>query len=119
MIKNHDELHEECGVVAIWGDDNAAQLTYYGLHSLQHRGQEAAGIVVRNKSRKLNIHKGEGLVSEVFNKEKIEKLSGNAAIGHVRYSTAVGRNHECSTSSYSVLLMVLMGIAHNGNIVNS
>ena len=39
MIKNHDELHEECGVVAIWGDDNAAQLTYYGLHSLQHRGQ--------------------------------------------------------------------------------
>ena len=53
MIKNHDELHEECGVVAIWGDDNAAQLTYYGLHSLQHRGQEAAGIVVRNKSRKL------------------------------------------------------------------
>ena len=73
MIKNHDELHEECGVVAIWGDDNAAQLTYYGLHSLQHRGQEAAGIVVRNKSRKLNIHKGEGLVSEVFNKEKIEK----------------------------------------------
>ena len=41
MIKNHDELHEECGVVAIWGDDNAAQLTYYGLHSLQHRGQEA------------------------------------------------------------------------------
>ena len=68
MIKNHDELHEECGVVAIWGDDNAAQLTYYGLHSLQHRGQEAAGIVVRNKSRKLNIHKGEGLVREVFNK---------------------------------------------------
>lgn len=53
MIKNHDELHEECGVVAIWGDDNAAQLTYYGLHSLQHRGQEAAGIVVRNKSRSL------------------------------------------------------------------
>jgi purF: amidophosphoribosyltransferase len=72
MIKNHDELHEECGVVAIWGDDNAAQLTYYGLHSLQHRGQEAAGIVVRNKSRKLNIHKGEGLVSEVFNKEKLK-----------------------------------------------
>ena len=69
MIKNHDELHEECGVVAIWGDDNAAQLTYYGLHSLQHRGQEAAGIVVRNKSRKLNIHKGEGLVSEVFKKK--------------------------------------------------
>ena len=72
MIKNHDELHEECGVVAIWGDDNAAQLTYYGLHSLQHRGQEAAGIVVRNNKRKLNIHKGEGLVSEVLDKEKIK-----------------------------------------------
>ena len=97
MIKNHDELHEECGVVAIWGDDNAAQLTYYGLHSLQHRGQGAAGIVVRNKSRKLNIHKGEGLVSEVFNKEKIEKLSGNAAWTCPLFNCRWGRNHECST----------------------
>ena len=119
MIKNHDELHEECGVVAIWGDDNAAQLTYYGLHSLQHRGQEAAGIVVRNKSRKLNIHKGEGLVSEVFNKEKIEKLSGNAAIGHVRYSTAGGGGIMNVQPFLFRTLDGMMGIAHNGNIVNA
>lgn len=97
MIKNHDELHEECGVVAIWGDDNAAQLTYYGLHSLQHRGQEAAGIVVRNKSRKLNIHKGEGLVSEVFNKEKIENYQVMQLLDMSAIQLQVGRNHECST----------------------
>lgn len=119
MIKNHDELHEECGVVAIWGDDNAAQLTYYGLHSLQHRGQEAAGIVVRNNKRKLNIHKGEGLVSEVFDKEKIKKLSGNAAIGHVRYSTAGGGGIMNVQPFLFRTLDGMMGIAHNGNIVNA
>ncbi len=82
-------LHEECGVFGVYGYTNAASLCYYGLHSLQHRGQEAAGILVSDRQQ-LSIHKGEGLVTEVFNPEKLDKLSGDMAIGHVRYSTTGG-----------------------------
>ena len=84
-----DELHEECGVFAICGHEDAAKLCYYGLHSLQHRGQEAAGILVNNNGKFTN-HKGEGLVTEIFSADKIGKMKGNSAIGHVRYSTAGG-----------------------------
>ncbi len=111
------ELHEECGVFGIYGDPNAARLTYYGLHALQHRGQEAAGICV--KRNHLHIHKGEGLVTEVFSAEKIEELKGTAAIGHVRYSTAGGGGILNVQPFLFKTLDGDMGICHNGNLVNA
>lgn len=113
------EIHEECGVFAVYGDEDASKIAYYGLHSLQHRGQEAAGIVVRNHHHKLVIHKGEGLVTEVFDKEKLENLSGDAAIGHVRYSTAGGGGIANVQPFLFRTLDGSMGIAHNGNLVNA
>ena len=91
MLAEIKGLNEECGVVGIWGHPDAAQLAYYGLHSLQHRGQEGAGIVTTDGST-LSISKGEGLVTEIFTAEKMKELSGSgkAAIGHVRYATAGG-----------------------------
>jgi amidophosphoribosyltransferase len=79
-----DDLHEECGVFGIFGVDDAPNLAYYGLHALQHRGQEACGISAFDGD-KLNTVKGEGLVTEVFNQQKLSKLKGRIAIGHVRY----------------------------------
>lgn len=87
MLAEIKGLNEECGIFGIWGHENAAQLTYYGLHSLQHRGQEGAGIVVVHQGT-LQSHKGLGLVTEVFHNEVLQALNGAAAIGHVRYSTA-------------------------------
>ncbi len=81
-------LNEECGVFGIWGHPQAAQVTYFGLHALQHRGQEGAGIVSNDKGE-LRGHRATGLLSEVFkNQEDLEHLTGSAAIGHVRYATA-------------------------------
>lgn len=78
-------LNEECGVFGVWGHPpDAAQIAYYGLHSLQHRGQEGAGIVVSD-GRTLKSRKDLGLVTEVFTAGgRIERLVGSAAIGHVR-----------------------------------
>lgn len=82
-------LNEECGLFGVWGHPDAARLTYFGLHALQHRGQEGAGILVNNNG-KLNRHRGLGLVTEVFRDEKdLEELTGSAAIGHVRYARLV------------------------------
>ena len=81
-------LHEECGVFGAFCDPDAAHLTYYGLHSLQHRGQEAAGIAVA-RGPELDLPKGEGRVSAVFAKG-LRNPDGRSAIGHVRHSTAGG-----------------------------
>ncbi len=83
-----DKLHHECGVLGIYGVEDAAGLTYYGLHALQHRGQQGCGIVTVNDDGLFNRVKGEGLVNEVFNEQKISQLSGKMSIGHVRYSNA-------------------------------
>lgn len=111
-------LNEECGIFGVWGHPDAAKLTYYGLHSLQHRGQEGTGIVVNN-GKTLNVVKGEGLVSEIFTADVIEKLTGNSAIGHVRYATAGGGGYE----NVQPLLFHSQGsslaLAHNGNLVNA
>ena len=81
-------LNEECGVFGIWGHPQAAQVTYFGLHSLQHRGQEGAGILA-NDGGHLRRHRGTGLIAEVFkNPADLEALTGRAAIGHVRYATS-------------------------------
>ncbi|MGJ9382178.1 amidophosphoribosyltransferase [Salipaludibacillus sp. CF4.18] len=111
-------LNEECGVFGIWGHVDAAQITYYGLHSLQHRGQEGAGIVVTDRE-KLSIHKGMGLVNDVFNQDILDRLKGTGAIGHTRYTTAGASDFvNCQPLQFNSQSGSL-ALAHNGNIVNA
>lgn len=112
------EIHEECGVFGIFQHQDAAQFCYYGLHALQHRGQEGAGILVSHQDH-LSLHKGEGLVTEVFNPEKINNLHSIHAIGHVRYSTAGGGGIMNVQPLLFRTMNGDMGICHNGNIVNA
>lgn len=93
MLAELKGLNEECGVFGIWGHQDAANITYYGLHSLQHRGQEGCGMVLTD-GKNLTGAKGEGLVTEIFTPEKMQGFSGHAAIGHVRYATAGGGGYE-------------------------
>lgn len=113
------ELHEECGVFGVWGVPDAASLTYYGLHSLQHRGQEGCGIVAVNDEGVLRRVKGEGLVTEVFDENKIASLPGSMAIGHVRYSTTGGGGIENVQPFLFRHNTGDFALAHNGNLVNS
>lgn len=118
MLAEVRGLTEECGIFGIWGHPDASQITYYGLHALQHRGQEGAGMVVTD-GKKLYGTKGPGLVTEVFNFEALEELQGKAAIGHVSYK-AIGRKgyqnvqpllfHSQSGS---------LALANNGNLINA
>ena len=116
MIHQDRELHEECGVFGVVGHQDAAQICYYGLHSLQHRGQEAAGICCECNG-KMNIYKGEGLV--VFDQDKLKNLNGNVAIGHVRYSTAGGGGLANVQPFVFRTMEGSMSICHNGNLVNA
>lgn len=113
------EIHEECGVFGIFGVPDAANLVYYGLHALQHRGQEGCGIVACDDGGTLHRVKGEGLVTEVFDEGKMSSLPGSMAIGHVRYSTTGG---SCIENVQPFLFHHNTGdfaLAHNGNLVNS
>lgn len=112
-------LHEECGVFGVYNVPDAASLAYYGLHSLQHRGQEGCGMVCCNIGGEINHVKGLGLVSDVFNKSNLDTLKGNLCIGHVRYSTT-GAN--CIENVQPFLFHHYTGdfaVAHNGNLVNA
>src|SRR3954469_6203097 len=107
-----------CGVFGIHGHDEAANIAYLGLHALQHRGQESAGLVAAESGR-LPRHAAMGLVSDVFNRDTLATLPGDAAIGHVRYSTAGSselRNAQPFLFEYAG---GQLAIAHNGNIVNA
>ncbi|MED0659468.1 amidophosphoribosyltransferase [Bacillus smithii] len=118
MLAEIKGLNEECGVFGVWGHENAAQITYYGLHSLQHRGQEGAGIVVTDGCELKGI-KGEGLVTEVFSREAIHNLHGYGAIGHVRYATAGGGGYENVQPLLFHSQTGSLALAHNGNLVNA
>ena len=113
------ELHEECGVFGIYGVEDAASLAYYGLHSLQHRGQEGAGIVSVDDSGRFNRVKGAGLVTEVFHEQQLQKLKGKMAIGHVRYTTSGGGGEENIQPFTFMHNSGNFALAHNGNIVNA
>ncbi len=113
------ELHEECGVFGVYGVDDAASLAYYGLHALQHRGQEGAGIVAVGDDGQLRRIKGKGLITEVFSEDKIATLPGKMAIGHVRYTTAGGAGIENVQPFLFRHNTGDFALAHNGNIVNS
>ena len=113
------ELHEECGVFGIYGAARAASLAYYGLHALQHRGQEGCGIVSVDEEGEFHRCKGQGLVTEVFKEEALGRLGGSMAIGHVRYSTAGGNRPENVQPFLFRHNSGDFALAHNGNIVNS
>ena len=88
-IISPDKFHDECAVFGVFNHEEAANLTYLGLYALQHRGQESSGIVSGN-GEQFFVHKGMGLVADIYNKGVLEKLPGHMAIGHNRYSTAGG-----------------------------
>ncbi len=114
-----NEINEECGIFAAWNVPGAADVTYYGLHTLQHRGQEGTGIVAVNENGEMNRVKGDGLVTEVFNNSNLSTLSGDKSLGHVRYSANGGRGIE---NVQPLLFHHSSGdfvIAHNGMIVNA
>ncbi|MBB5182475.1 amidophosphoribosyltransferase [Catenisphaera adipataccumulans] len=111
------EIHEECGVFGVYHVENAAMLEYYGLHSLQHRGQESSGIAVSD-GETINSYKGKGLTVDVFQKEKLSAMKGNTAIGHVRYSTAGGQEAENIQPIVSKGHNGCLAVSHNGQIDN-
>jgi amidophosphoribosyltransferase len=113
-----DRFHDRCGLFGIFGHPDAARLTYLGLYSLQHRGQESAGIVA-NDGEKMKLSKGLGLVNDVFTDELLELLPGDRAMGHVRYSTA---GDTVAANAQPILIDCHRGpiaLGHNGNLTNA
>ncbi len=109
---------DECGIFAIYGHEDAAKLTYFGLYALQHRGQESAGIVSSDENC-IFEHKGMGLVPDVFNEKNLNTLKGNMALGHVRYSTT-GSSLLVNAQPFRIQYAgKSLSIAHNGNLVNA
>jgi amidophosphoribosyltransferase len=114
-----DKLHEECGVFGIFGHRQAAALTALGLHALQHRGQEAAGIVSYDGGQFLS-ERHIGLVGDNFTKPSVmERLRGSRAIGHNRYSTAGGPNLRNVQPLFAEFAGGGFAVAHNGNLTNA
>ena len=111
---------DECGVFAVFNHPRAAEITFYGLYALQHRGQESAGIVTGGGTdRKFNSHHGMGLVPQVFNERELAKLPGTRAIGHVRYSTTGSSTLENAQPIVADCSRGQIAIGHNGNLVNA
>src|SRR4051794_39824155 len=114
-----DRFHEECGVFGVYGHQDAAALTALGLHALQHRGQEAAGIVAYDGDQ-FSAHRGPGLVSDNFSsKDVIARLSGAMAIGHVRYATTGEVALRNIQPLFADFAFGGLAICHNGNLTNS
>ncbi|HKQ33223.1 MAG TPA: class II glutamine amidotransferase, partial [Thermodesulfobacteriota bacterium] len=112
------KLKEECGVFGIYRNVEASNLTYLGLHALQHRGQESAGIVTSDGVN-LHNHRAMGLVSDIFTEDILSHLTGQNAIGHVRYSTtgsSQAKNMQPIVINY---FRGALAIAHNGNLTNA
>ncbi len=107
-----------CGIFGVYGHPNAAELTYYGLYALQHRGQESAGIVTSD-GKQFYAHKGMGLVPQVFQGDVLHNMVGPIAIGHTRYSTT-GSSHLRNAQPLTVdCARGQIAIAHNGNLTNA
>ena len=113
-----DKFRDECGVFAIYGHPEAANLSYLGLYALQHRGQESAGIT-SSDGREVYMHKAMGHVADIFTPAAMKELKGNHAIGHTRYSTA-GDKLLVNAQPFSVACNKgRIAVAHNGNITNA
>lgn len=118
MTEGRDKFKDECGVVAVHTHAEASTLAYLGLHQLQHRGQESAGIVSSDGAR-LHMHKAMGLVADIFTEEALERLPGAIAIGHTRYSTA---GDSAALNAQPIMVDCnkgMIALAHNGNLVNA
>lgn len=120
ILMAKDKMEEECGVFGIYSKEvnEVAQITYYGLYALQHRGQESAGISVSNYGE-IVTYKGMGLTADVFTPETLNNLVGNAAIGHVRYSTTGASKLENAQPLESRYKLGQIAVAHNGNLTNA
>src|SRR5262249_1965831 len=117
-MANNDKFRDECGVVAIYDHPEAETLAYLGLHALQHRGQESAGIV-SSDGMSLHIHKSMGLVADIFTEKKLSRIRGTLAIGHTRYSTT---GDSALLNAQPILVQSnkgTMAVAHNGNLTNA
>ncbi len=111
--------HEACGVLGIYAPGkNVARLTYYGLYALQHRGQESAGIAVSD-GQHISVQKGMGLVAEIFNRDNLQTLTGDVAIGHVRYAATGDSSLVNAQPLRFRYLQGMVAIAHNGNLTNA
>jgi amidophosphoribosyltransferase len=113
-----DKFRDHCGIFGVYGNAEAAKLTYLGLYALQHRGQESAGIAVTDRER-ITCHKGMGHVADVFNQRVLEGLQGHAAIGHTRYSTAGDTDLKNAQPLAVSCQKGEVALAHNGNLVNA
>ena len=113
-----DHFHDQCGVFGIYGHPEASNLTYLGLHALQHRGQESAGIVTSD-GQQLFAHRAMGLVQDAFKQEQLAKLPGRIAIGHVRYSTAGGSHLKNAQPIAVDYARGSLAVCHNGNFTNA
>src|SRR5436190_4807853 len=114
-----DRPREACGIVGIYAPErDVARLTYFALYALQHRGQESAGIATSDQHQ-AHIHKGMGLVSQVFNEDNLSILVGDLAIGHNRYSTT-GTSKLRNAQPYLIeTALGPLGVAHNGNLISA
>jgi amidophosphoribosyltransferase len=113
-----DKFHDECGVVAIYSHPEAETLAYLGLHALQHRGQESAGIV-SSDGMSLHMHKAMGLVADIFTEKKLSRIRGTLAIGHTRYSTT---GDSALLNAQPIMVQSnkgMIALAHNGNLTNA
>ncbi|SNB64257.1 amidophosphoribosyltransferase [Arboricoccus pini] len=119
QVGEDDKLHEECGVFAIYGASHAAAVTALGLHALQHRGQEAAGIVSFD-GKLFHQHRAKGLIGDSFSRKSvIEQLPGNAALGHNRYATTGASEMRNVQPLYADFAFGGFALAHNGNLSNA
>jgi len=117
-LSDDDHFHDQCGLFGVLGHPDAAHLVYQGLYALQHRGQEAAGIVASDGER-IHVEKGMGLVNDVFDEDRLSLLAGDRAMGHVRSSTSGG---TVAGNAQPILISCHRGpiaLAHNGNLVNA
>ena len=117
-MESLDKLAEECGIFSIVTHPEAAKIAYLGLYALQHRGQESAGIVTSDRN-KLYLERGMGYVADLFNQDRLERLPGDSALGHVRYSTS---GESAPWNAQPILIDCWRGpiaLAHNGNLTNA
>ena len=118
-VRDDDSLHESCGVVGVYAPGlNVAQIAFYGLYSLQHRGQESAGIATATGKRIYN-HTAMGLVSQAFRESDLDRLEGHIAIGHTRYSTTGSTHIQNAQPVLARNGDVELALAHNGNVINA
>ena len=120
MIFQKDVPREECGVVGVYSSDaqSISKQIFFGLYALQHRGQESAGICTSD-GNKFNVHKGMGLVAQVFEESIFDELKGNIGIGHTRYSTTGSSKIENAQPFLTKSYNLNIALAHNGNVINS